>query len=401
MLTVVQYLEPGPHIACVSPEEARARLRAALQRWPIARVLLGWNLPSRIVEACAEECARWDAELYLWQPLLTGDGHFWPEPAWHTIGLSGQSVSGHAGRTDLTFVCPNRPSAREAVLEHLDQAIGDGHYRGVFLDRIRFPSPASDPAHDLACFCPSCRQLAANEGLDLVGAQECLQKLLQTREGKRTAAQCFLSGSRNEAAEKSAPWLEQLLAFRHTSITAVVEAAAELATARGLKVGLDCYTPSLARLVGQDLPALAERCDWIKVMTYVRAYSPASIPFEILGLANWLMTPDGESESRAMACLADAAGWRLPSRRAAVRHGRLPAEILTAEIRRGRAAHARQLLAGVELVEIPHVAELSAEQIEADAEAVRAGEPDGVVLSWDLWRIPLDRLESVSPLYGG
>jgi len=282
----------------------------------------------------------------------------------------------------------------------LRETRGGSIYRGVFLDRIRFPSPAADPAHDLACFCKYCQQLAGNAGLDLAFVQEYLQRVLQTREGKRAAAHCFLSGSRTEAVEESASWLEQLLAFRHTSITAMVKAAAELASARGLKVGLDCYSPSLAQLVGQDLPGLAKHCDWIKVMTYARAYSPASIPFEILGLANWLMAPDGASESRSMACLADAARWPLPSRREVVRQGRLPAEILTAEIRRGRAAHARQLLAGIELVEIPHVAELSAEQIKADSEAVLAGEPDGVVLSWDLWQIPLDRLESVSPLYG-
>ena len=396
MLIAIQYLEGGAHIARPSPEEARGRLRAAFERLPIAMVLLGWNLPPRVVEACAEECTQHHADLYLWQPLLTGDGSFRPHPAWQTIGLDGHPVGGHAGRTEFTFICPNRAAAREAVLERLSDVIAGGCYRGVFLDRIRFPSPAANPARDLACFCEDCQQAAGQAGLDLVLAREHLRWLLETPEGKRAATHCILSSSCAQQANAPSYWLKQLLAFRHRSITAVVKAAADLATTRGLKVGLDCFSPTLALLVGQHLSGLAAHCDWIKVMTYARAFGPASIPFEILGLADWLMASDGES--RAMACLADAAAWPLPASREEVRCGGLPAAILTAEVRRGRAARARQLLAGIELVEIPGVAELNADQVRADCEAVLAGEPDGVVLSWDLWHMPLERLQLVGPL---
>jgi hypothetical protein len=152
-------------------------------------------------------------------------------------------------------------------------------------------------------------------------------------------------------------------------------------------------------MVGQDLPALAGHCQWIKVMTYARAYGPASLPFEILGLVDGLMGSGGESEDAAMACLAEATGWPLPPRREEVRHGGLSASILTEELRRGRVSHAHQLLAGIELVEIPEVAQLSEDQIRADAEAVLAGAPDGVVLSWDLLHMPADRLRLADSLY--
>lgn len=399
MLIAIQYLEPGPHSARVSPQEAGAYLHAAFERLPITRVLLGWNLPPRMVDACAEQCARANADLYLWQPLLTADGSFKPPLEWQTIGLSGDPIAGHQGRTDFTFICPNRPAARDAALLHLSQVIASGFYRGVFLDRIRFPSPATDPARQLACFCQDCRQKAGNLGLDLDFVQNSVRRSLQTSEGRRAAIDSFLSPAYAVQTEMLPSWLEQLLVFRQRSIIAVVEAAADLAMARGLKVGLDCYSPSLTLLVGQHLPGLAPHCDWIKIMTYARAYASASIPFEILGLANWLMTLDGESESQSMACLEDAIRWPLPASREAVRHGGLSPEILTEEIRRGRAAHGCQLLAGIELVEIAGVAELNEEQIKADSEAVLAGEPDGVVFSWDLCHIPIDRLELVSSLY--
>jgi len=209
----------------------------------------------------------------------------------------------------------------------------------------------------------------------------------------------MLSGSSAQEGEGPLRSLGQLMQFRQRSITAVVEEAADLATARGLAVGLDCFSPTLARMVGQDLSALARHCGWIKVMTYARAYGPASLPFEVMGLADWLMGSGDVSELAAMVCIAAGTGWPLPTFREEVRHGGLSSSILTEELRRGRLSDARQLLAGIELVEIPGMSELSADQIRTDSEAVLAGAPDGIVLSWDLLHMPADRLRLANSLY--
>jgi hypothetical protein len=399
MLISIQYLEPGPQIAGISSQDARARLQVAFQRLPITRVLLGWNLPRYLVDACAGECARAGAELYLWQPLLAGDGIFRPRPEWRTVGLDGRPVGGHAGLEEFTFVCPNRPAARAAVLERLAGVIAGGEYQGVFLDRIRFPSPAADPARNLACFCEDCRRLAADAGLDLGSTRKFVRRLLQTPEGRRTAVDGLFAPARAAVGDELSHALGQLLTFRQESITSIVKDAAGLVSARGLKAGLDCFSPGLAPMVGQDLAGLAAHCGWIKVMTYVRAFGPASIPFEIMGLADWLIESNRESEGGAMACLADASGWPLPASREALRHGGLPAVILTQELRQGRSLCACELLAGIELVEVPGVLELSAEQITSDSRAVLAGGPDGIVFSWDLWRMPTERLELANRLY--
>jgi hypothetical protein len=395
MLIAIQYLEGGVPSSRISPARARARLRAAFERLPTAMVLLGWSLPEPLVEACAQECARHKTELYLWQPLLTGDGDLRPRPAWQTIGLTGEPVGGYAGKAEFTFICPNRPAAREAVLDHLSEVVASGYYQGVFFDRIRFPSPSALPSRDLACFCEDCRWAAEEAGLDLELIRKRLQRLLSTPDGRRAAVRCLLSGPWTPSPQAPIDALEQLLSFRQDSITALVQEAEELVKVGGLEVGLDCFSPTLARMVGQDLPALVTGCDWMKVMTYARAYGPASIPFEILGLADWLISSGSASEREAMAWLADATGWPLPVCREEVRRGGLSGAILTTEIRRGRGAHVHPLLAGIELVEIAGVAELKTEQIQADLVAVRAGGADGLVLSWDLGHMPPDRLDLV------
>jgi len=51
--------------------------------------------------------------------------------------------------------------------------------------------------------------------------------------------------------------------------------------------------------------------------------------------------------------------------------------------------------ASIELVEIPGVAELDDIAMQNDLAAVRDTRPDGLVLSWELWNIPLQGLELV------
>jgi hypothetical protein len=50
---------------------------------------------------------------------------------------------------------------------------------------------------------------------------------------------------------------------------------------------------------------------------------------------------------------------------------------------------------GIELVDIPGVSHLNPVQIKSDLQTLHTAEVEGLVLSWDLWHIPLERLERV------
>ncbi len=52
-------------------------------------------------------------------------------------------------------------------------------------------------------------------------------------------------------------------------------------------------------------------------------------------------------------------------------------------------------MAGIELVDVEGVTRLDPAQIAADLRAFQEAQPDGLVLCWDLWRIPSERLELV------
>jgi len=389
----IQYLEDSPAVAQIAPHAAAARLRAAFDRLPLALVLIGWRLPDATLDACAEVCTQRGAALYRWHPLLTGDGVFQPRAEWQVIGLAGEATPGFRNMPEFTFVCPNRPDAAQAALANLDHSLADNRYGGVFLDRIRWPSPTADPARWLGCFCPACQAAAGGEGLDLAETRRALLDLLNSPGGAAQLVRQLLAPDASTAAPLAALW-----AFRMRSVTRFVARAVEIARARGCAVGLDGFSPALTRLVGQELGALDAGADWTKIMCYGHALGPAGVPFELAALADWLIAR-GMADGGALALLAEAAGLPLPPTVAELRRAGLPPEALAREVHRGREQGIHTLLAGVELVDLAGVTALREDQIRADLAALRGARADGLALSWDLWHIPLERLDLVREVW--
>ncbi len=381
---IAQYLEsydPRKH----TPGQVRQRLRDAISRLPLSIVCTGWAVPPEIAAVCAQECSQAGAALYRWHPLLTGDGVFVPRTEWQTLGPGGQAVAGFHNLREFTFVCPNQPSVYDAVLEHLDQSLRDKPYQGVFLDRIRFPSPAPDPAGELACFCPACVDQAAREGLDLPALGVEILRLSSTEKGRRElVAQLFQPGGA----------LEALFAFRQRSIQRLIQAAAGVVRQADCAVGLDIFSPALTRMVGQAVAELSKLCDWIKPMSYAHALGPSGLPFELSALVKWLVR-QGTPEKDSLGWLARASCVALPASTDTLQKQGVSPTALEGETRLARQQCTGRLYPGIALVEIPGVNHLAPGQIIKEVHAYRDGGADGLVLAWDLWLTPLRRLDQV------
>jgi hypothetical protein len=303
-----QYLEDGPGVQAISPGAARDRLRSAFARLPISNVLIGWNLPDALLDACREESARAGARLWRWHP---------------------------------------------------------------------HPSPASDPSRLLACFCEDCYRVASAGGLDLDAVRRRIESLLVEPERVRQFLQLLLDPHVSGMSDPDLVALRAYLDFRARGITRFVREVCRVIRAEGLAVGLDCFSPAIAWMVGQDLGALDACCDWIKIMSYGHTLGPAGLPFELLDMADWLIGRGWAGEREALEWLSQASRLPLPPTRAALRQRGLLPDALAKEVRRARAEGISTLLAGIELVEIADVAELQTSQIEADLRAFREGGADG------------------------
>lgn len=397
-IITIQYLEAAPELADLDPRAVAGKISAAYERLPFSHLLIGWELPSSLLKTCRLQAEKLGVRFLRWHPLLTGDGVFQPRPAWQVTGLNLEPVAGFRNMPEFTFVCPNHPEVQQVIQHRVESLLADSLYQGFFLDRIRFPSPASAPASDLGCFCPHCRQRAAAHDLDLEQVRLALTELVSRANGPAALVRGLLGELHPDLPAATGELFQRFLDFRLRSVTDFVVRLADVLRSAKLEVGLDCFSPSLTRMVGQDLATLGELADWIKIMSYAHTLGPAGLPFELLGLLDYL-NATGFSEPQALATLAGATGLPLPGTRQELDRVGLSPAALAAEARRGLQATRCPVLAGIELVEIPGVTRLSKPQIQADLAALRDIGLPGLSISWDLWHIELDRLDLVRQSY--
>src|SRR6516162_3549628 len=82
-------------------------------------------------------------------------------------GWGGWAEKGADVAETFRFACPNNPAARAKTLTRLRELLTRYPFDGVFLDKIRFPSPANGLDEVVSCFCDHCRRAASAIGLDL------------------------------------------------------------------------------------------------------------------------------------------------------------------------------------------------------------------------------------------
>jgi hypothetical protein len=396
MLLTIQYLEDTTGIERQTPADWAKLLDQAFEILPLTHVVMGWKVPAPILQACDNVTAAHFARLYHWHPLLTGDGNFPMKPEWRVIGLDGNPVGAYNEKEAFTFICPNQPEAAEVILDNLKYQLSLFDYQGVFLDRIRYPSPGADPTNRLGCFCKYCQRAAAQQGVDLVEIRRALKHMTASANGIIDLALELVGWQ-----EFGQSPLSLLLAFRQTSITRLIELATDLALTLGVEVGLDCFSPALARMVGQDLVELSYHARWIKLMIYGHTLAPAGLPFELLGLIDHLTKRTGLSWPEAAGRVAEAAGFSFPDERDELVRDGMPTESLADEMKAVGGKLQCPALAGVELIDLPGITHIDDERLEKDLNALMFLRPGGLALSWDLQHTPLTRLQLVNRILFG
>jgi hypothetical protein len=399
MLTL-QYLEYSPLLDQLDENKVVERLRAAYERLPFSHLLIGWCLPPRLLDLCRAEAERLGIRFLRWHPLLTGDGVFQPRLAWQVSGATGQVIRGYEDRPEFTFVCPNNPDVQEAVSTRLQRLNQHGHYQGFFLDRVRFPSPTADPVRDLGCFCEHCRRKAADFGLDLGQIQSVILERTREEDGRVSLVQALLGAKGGYADEALIASLQPLLEFRCRSVSDFVAMIAARLNDAHMEIGLDCFSPGLTRMVGQDLESLSAHVNWIKLMTYAHTCAPAGLPFELSRMLDYLVTTTRFKPAEALSLISASLGLPLPSTREALVKDGLSPQALMSEVRRGVESCKPPVLAGVELVDLGISLQLRQFQITTDLEALRGSGAAGLALSWDLLYMPLEWLSLVNQVYG-
>ena len=341
-------------------------------------------------------------EVYLWYSALSDVAEMEESDLvmnWRSKrsrGWGGWAESGDEVEETFRFVCPNNPDVRRKTRRRLHQLLARYDFAGVFLDKIRFPSPANGVDEMLSCFCDHCRRAAKAVDLDL--------DLVVASLADRAIDPGFWLAVRSDP-EPSA-WLETLvngsgvlsrfLRFRAESVARLVAELAEEARRLGRKVSLDLFSPCLAPLVGQSYQRLKRHCDWTKPMTYRLALGPAGLRLEIPALIQGVAQRFELSEARVINWSARHVGFDAKMLRE-TKASAVPLPFIQAEIDVAvRAMAPVPVYFGLEIVNQPGVIAVKPAHVRGMVRAGRAANAAGLVISWDLMHAPRDGLEALA-----
>ncbi len=387
----------------LAPAKVAAYLDTVTREVPLDSLAVGWTERPELFRMLTASASRPAPEVFLWYPLLSDYPGFDPSHlvvnsrSARSAGWSGYQGTGIA--ETFRQACPNNPLAFSTSLARLQDIMARYPFDGVFLDKIRFPSPANGLSDVFSCFCPHCVTKAAEAGLDLEAVRAMLNH-----------APAVASAATPVAIPPGARWLERLLAdepllqrfirFRADSISALVERVTQAMRAMGRKVSLDVFTPMLAPLVGQDIAALAPGADWIKPMIYRFGRGPANLRSELPTLLRDLARYLGRDEAAAMDWAAGEvdgiAGHTLAEIEMAA-----PLSLVRAETKRALALYGgTPLYLGLESVSIPGAMKVTPHNIEEMLQIGAEAGVQGYVLSWDLLHTPIENVRPLKTLSG-
>ena len=296
--------------------------------------------------------------------------------AWEDIGK---------GDEKFLFHCPSALGKDEEGINYAVRAAKAIGARGLFLDRIRYPSPANGLEFLGACSCPRCKEAYKrwNGGTWPDPASMAIHHAAGGEEG----AYRFI--------EEAMPALQ----FRSRMVTTLVARYAEAAHAGNLRVGLDLFAPSMAAIVGQDYFSLSNHADFMKPMLYCKAFAPAGLPLEFFLLMRGL-EQSGIDAPKARDFVSGLSGINSDALDVVRSKGGFPASLAASELARSRREidpHARrkpEIYAGIELVEHEaYATKIGQRERDCYLESLSG---QNVAICWNILYVPKAHIDAVA-----
>lgn len=368
--------------------------------------LLVWSdINKKDLDLVREICTDFKIKTYLWYPILADISAFKieQEQAVETFnGLHGYGRSGcwdklGKGEEDFLFLCPNDEKNIRQIFNQYQNKIIESSFDGVFLDRIRFPSPSNGFEALFSCFCKSClNKFYINYGEDLESYRNQAKTIFKRF---KTIDVNYLQTCQSFSDIIIRDDLEKLFDFRKQKIYRVLKMFADKARQMGKLVGIDLFAPSLAPLVSQDYQLLAKTCDWIKPMIYCHTSSPAGFPLELYCILRAILDINPAlDEEQLIQAVSRIIGVDLPTQLNGLLKNGVSEHIICVEMQKIRKLNLPEkvdIYIGLEAVQIPGLCNIDKSILKKYLESVIEEDIKGILLSWNLLKIPDENLKFV------
>ena len=370
-----------------------ASLDYVLDRLSPQELILSVGETSRdLARAIMEHCKRRGVPVSLWTMVFADRPRSlsslpYAEDARGKTGYGALGVWGDIGKGDEKFLfhCPSAVRDDEEGIAraiHFAKAVGA---QGLFLDRIRYPSPANGLEFLGACSCPRCREAYA------IWSGEPWPDLAEL------AIRCAADGA--QGADRFLAEAEGALRFRSSLVTKTVARYAEAAHNANLRVGLDLFAPSLATFVGQDYRALSAHVDFMKPMLYCKAFATSGLPLEFRLLMRGL-EQSGVEAAKARDFVSRFSGIDAEALDIVHAGGSFPTSFAASEFRRGlclidpSSRYKPEMYAGIELVDHEAYATKIDESVRDSYLKSLSGR--SIAVCWNILYVPREHIDAIA-----
>jgi len=389
-------------------DNLKMKLATAKETLNLDALMIWSDINKKDLDLVRKICIEFKIKTYLWYPILADIPAFKieQEQAVETFdGLPGYGKNSYwdkllEGEEDFLFLCPNDEEHIRRIFDHYQNKIKESGFDGVFLDRIRFPSPSNGFETLFSCFCKSClNKFYNNYGEDL---KDYRNKIKTVFKKFKTIDINYLQTCQSFSDIIIRDSLKKFYNFRRQNIYQVLKMFADKAKQMGKLVGVDLFAPSLASLVSQDYQLLTKTCDWIKPMIYCHTSSPAGLPLELYCFIRAILNINPIlDESLLIREISRIIGVDLPTKIDELLKNGVSENIIYREIQKIKELNLREsvdIYVGLEAVQIPGLCNITERILKKYLKLVIETDIEGMILSWDLLKIPDENLQLVGDI---
>jgi hypothetical protein len=369
-------------------EDFVRKLSLAKEKLNLKALMIGAHLNPKDMAYTIELCKKNGISPYLWYPMLADTPPSFDASHLKLTGYGQNSESfileeqRNSGE-DFGFLCPVKTCQDQDYFLLYKKYLETFDFEGVFLDKIRYPSPSNGLSDLLGCQCDTCTKEYSKRDMDpkklFAKLSEAYSQVESVNDLKQIIDHNYLE-------------IKRFLDFREVQINKLALKFIDEAREKHLKVGVDLFSPSLARIVSQDYVQLSKMADWIKPMLYLKTMGPAGLPIELLSLIQIMKTGNNFlSESDVMELIQETIGLGLPENEEDLKNSGVAIHNFTTEIKKASANLANihtDIYPGFEAVDFPPICSMDSKTLTRYLEEFRKNELNGFVLSWDISKIP-------------
>lgn len=384
-------------------DNLKKKLAIAKEALNLDALMIWSDINKKDLDLVRRICRDFKIKTYLWYPILADipDFKIEQEQSVETFGgLRGYGKNGcwdklGEGEEDFLFLCSSDEEHIRRIFDQYQNKIKENGFDGVFLDRIRFPSPSNGFELLFSCFCKSClNKFYNNYGEDLKGYRNQAKTVFKNF---KTIDVNYLQTCQSLSDVIIRDSLKKFYDFRKQNIYQVLKMFADKAKQMGKLVGVDLFAPSLAPLVSQDYQLLAKTCDWIKPMIYCHTSSPAGLPLELYCFIRAILDINPAlDEGQLIREISRIIGVDLPTQINELLKIGISEHIICSEMQKIKEFNLPEeidIYIGIEAVQIPEVCNIDRSILKKYLKSVIKADSKGIILSWDLLKIPDENLK--------